>query len=153
MPPSAAPPPTKIGVVLFPGFQLLDIAGPLDVLNLLARTETLTLSILARTLEPVSTRHTLGENPASNFAQSFVPTHTFADAPQDLEVLIIPGGHGTRNGENIADAVEFIKEYYGRLRWCLTVCTGSAILAKTGVLDGRRATSNKKAFPWVSRLS
>jgi hypothetical protein len=37
-------------------------------------------------------------------------------------------------------------------RWCLTVCTGSAILAKTGVLDGKRATSNKKAFAWVCMM-
>lgn len=35
----------------------------------------------------------------------------------------------------------------------MTVCTGSAILAKTGVLDGKRATSNKKAFAWVSKRS
>lgn len=78
-----------------------------------------------------------------------MPTHTFATAPDDLEVLIIPGGFGSRKEENIEGVVEFVRGYYPKLKWCLTVCTGSAILAKSGVLDGRRATSNKKAFAWV----
>lgn len=146
----APKPPTKIGVVLFPGFQLLDICGPLDVLNLLSTTHTLDLSILAATLAPVSTKHHMSETSGSNFSESIVPTHTFETAPDDLEVLIIPGGYGARKEENIQGAIEFIKGYYAKLKWCLTVCTGSAILAKTGVLNGRRATSNKLAFNWVS---
>ena len=146
------PTPTRIGVLLFPGFQLLDICGPLDVLNLLANTQTLSLSILAQTLDPVPTGHALQENQHSHFSQSIVPTHTFATAPPDLEVLIIPGGFGARKEENVEGLVEFLRGYYGRLRWCLTVCTGSAILAKSGVLDGRRATSNKKAFAWVGTI-
>lgn len=44
------PPPKHIAVVLFPGFQLLDVAGPLDILNILSRTTPLKLSILAATL-------------------------------------------------------------------------------------------------------
>ncbi|KAF2252044.1 class I glutamine amidotransferase-like protein [Trematosphaeria pertusa] len=149
MPASATPAPTKIGVILFPGFQLLDICGPLDVLNILSSTKILHLSILASTLNPVSTKHGLSGNAGSNFGESIVPTHTFANAPDDLEVLILPGGFGARKEENIEGVVEFVEAYYPKLRWCLTVCTGSAILAKTGVLDGRRATSNKRAFAWV----
>lgn len=78
-----------------------------------------------------------------------MPTHTFAEPPSDLEVLLIPGGTGARKEENIDDVVRFLRGYYPKLRYCLTVCTGSAILAKSGVLDGRRATSNKRAFSWV----
>ncbi|KAF2681769.1 class I glutamine amidotransferase-like protein [Lentithecium fluviatile CBS 122367] len=146
---TAKTPPKNIGVLLFPGFQLLDICGPLDVLNVLANTHTLNLSILAATLDPVTTWHAQQESQNSNFSESIVPTHTFATAPDDLEVLIIPGGFGTRRGENVEGVVEFVRGYYPKLRWCLTVCTGSAILAKSGVLDGKRATSNKKAFAWV----
>jgi len=144
--------PKNIGVLLFPGFQLLDIAGPLDVLNLLSCTHTLNLSIIATTLDPVSTEHSQSTAVGSNFSESIVPTHTFDTAPDDLEVLIIPGGLGSRKEENIEGVVEFVKKRYGGegLRWVLTICTGSAILAKSGVLNGRRATSNKKAFSWVS---
>lgn len=150
---SSAKPPTKIGVLLFPGFQLLDICGPLDVLNLLSTMHELNLSIIAASMKPVSTKHHLSSiDTGSDFSEAIVPTHTFETAPQDLEVLIVPGGFGSRKEENIDDMIEFIKKYWatGKLRWVLTVCTGSAILAKTGILDGKRATSNKKAFNWVS---
>jgi putative intracellular protease/amidase len=149
----ATKPPTKIGVILFPGFQLLDICGPLDVLNILSSTEELHLSILAATLDPVSTKVQISPvNPGSNFSESIVPTHTFETAPDDLEVIILPGGFGSRKDENIEGVIEFVKGYYGKLRWLLTVCTGSAILAKTGLLNGRKATSNKRAFSWVRTL-
>jgi putative intracellular protease/amidase len=78
-----------------------------------------------------------------------VPTHTFDTAPDDIEVLIVPGGFGSRQEENIDGVIEFVRARYGKLRWLLTVCTGSAIVAKSGILDGRRATSNKRAFSWV----
>src|SRR5205809_57044 len=95
------PPPKRIGIILFPGFQLLDACGPLDVLNLLAATHPLNLSILAATLDPVSTKHSMSIDAGSNFSESMVPTHTFDSAPQDLEVLIIPGGFGSRKEENL----------------------------------------------------
>ncbi|CAI6341134.1 unnamed protein product [Periconia digitata] len=146
---SAQQPPKHIGVILFPGFQLLDLCGPLDVLNILATERTLTLSILAATLDPVSTQHALQESKQSDFGEKLVPTHTFDTAPDDIEVLILPGGYGSRSEEKIEGAVEFLKGYYPKLKYMITVCTGSAILAKTGVLNDRRATSNKKAFTWV----
>jgi putative intracellular protease/amidase len=145
--------PTRIGVVLFPGFQLIDICGPLDVLNILSTNVKLDLTILAATPAPVSTKHHMSSvTTGSNFSESIVPTHTFANAPDDLEVLILPGGFGARKEENTDDVVNFFKGYWGKgsLKYILTVCTGSAILAKTGILDGKRATSNKKAFAWVS---
>jgi putative intracellular protease/amidase len=163
-PSTTLPPPKKIGVLLFPGFQLLDICGPLDVLNLLSRQTPLSLCIIAATLTPVTTNTPLSDSQGSDFAQAIVPTHTFATAPDDLEVMIVPGGFGARKEENVEEMVRFLGGYAGvgkgegkwkdegkgELRWVLTVCTGSAILAKSGVLDGRRATSNKKAFAWVS---
>ncbi|KAK9773107.1 putative Class I glutamine amidotransferase-like protein [Seiridium cardinale] len=137
-------PPTKFGVVLFPGFQALDVFGPVDILNFLAKTRPLELSILASDLNPVSTSF-----PAGGFGQSIVPTHTFDNAPEDIEVLLVPGGTGTRVEENIAPAVQFVKRAFPSLRYFLTVCTGSALAAQAGVLDGKRATTNKQAFKWV----
>jgi len=74
-----------------------------------------------------------------------VPTHTFTDPPVDLEVLLIPGGRGTRDEEAMKPVVEFVRDMYSKLNYLLTVCTGSAVLARTGILDRRRATSNKKS--------
>ena len=66
------PPPTKFGVVLFPGFQSLDVFGPVDILNFLSKTrDGLRFTMLADTLEPVCTALEPG-----GFGQSVVPTHT-----------------------------------------------------------------------------
>ena len=143
--------PKKFGVVVFPGFQALDAFGPLDILNQLSAyfEPTVELCVLAATRDPVPTRAPRdGKIPA--MVQSIVPTHTFADAPGDIEVLLVPGGLGTRQSEIAQPAVNFIRSAFPGLRYLLTVCTGSALAAMAGVLDGRRATSNKLALEWVS---
>ncbi|KAI1424557.1 ThiJ/PfpI family protein [Xylaria sp. FL1777] len=138
--------PTKFGVVLFPGFQALDVFGPLDPLNILSHSTPLEISLLAATLDPVSTKL---ERPGW-VGQSVVPTHTFDNYPEDLEVLLVPGGPGSRNPAITAPIVEFVKKIFPKLRFLLTVCTGSAIVAQTGLLDGRKATSNKRSWEWVT---
>ncbi|TPX16103.1 uncharacterized protein E0L32_004098 [Thyridium curvatum] len=138
--------PTKYAVALFDGFQSLDVFGGLDALNSLSRTHPLELSILAPTLDPVSTlvRPTPGW-----IGQSVVPTHTYASAPEDIEVLFVPGGFGTREIEATQVVVDFVKARYPKLRYLLTVCTGAALAARTGILDDKEATTNKKSFAWV----
>jgi transcriptional regulator GlxA family with amidase domain len=53
------------------------------------------------------------------------------------------------NDEEFINKLKIIAE---KSSWCLTVCTGSALLAKTGLLDNREATSNKMAFEWVKSI-
>ncbi|KAI8950449.1 class I glutamine amidotransferase-like protein [Xylaria longipes] len=140
------PAPTKFGVVLFPGFQALDVFGPLDTLNNLSRTTPLELVVVAATLDPVNSK----VDAPGRIGQSVVPTHTFDDCPEDLEVLLVPGGYGARNPAITSPIAEFVKRVFPKLRYLLTVCTGSAIVALSGVLDGRRATSNKKSWEWAT---
>ncbi|KAI0447259.1 class I glutamine amidotransferase-like protein [Xylaria telfairii] len=138
-------PPTKFGVVIFPGFQALDAFGPLDTINNLSRITPLEFVTLAATLDPVNTRV-----PApGRVGQNIVPTHTFDNCPEDLEVLLVPGGYGARDPAITTPIVEFLKRIFPKLRFLLTVCTGSAIVAMSGLLDGRRATSNKKSWEWA----
>ncbi|KAK1994730.1 DJ-1/PfpI family protein [Colletotrichum falcatum] len=99
------------------------------------------------TLDPVSTKHDAARQPAatdSDFGQRVVPTHTFETAPP-LDVLIVPGGRGTRY-PGISTAVDFVGQRFGSLQYLLTVCTGSGLAARAGVLDGRRATTNKLSW-------
>ncbi|KAH7144203.1 class I glutamine amidotransferase-like protein [Dactylonectria estremocensis] len=139
---------SKYGIVLFPGFQSLDVFGPLDVLNVLSRTRPLSLSIIAEKLSPVST---LPDTPdTATIGQSIVPTHTFETAPDDIEVLIVPGGKGTRDLEATQRIVDFLKEAFPKVEYLLTVCTGSSLAARAGILDGHEATSNKGSFTWVT---
>jgi transcriptional regulator GlxA family with amidase domain len=80
-----------------------------------------------------------------------VPTHTFSSV-LELDVLLVPGGFGTRllDSEPIKEAIKFIADIYPSLKYLIAVCTGSALVARTGVLDGRRATTNKRAFKEVT---
>ncbi|KAI5776662.1 class I glutamine amidotransferase-like protein [Geopyxis carbonaria] len=140
-------PPTNIGLLLFPGFQAIDVFGPLDIMNTLSFTHpNLKMSILSRTLCPVSTK---AVSMNSTFGQSVVPTHTLDAPPEDLQVLLVPGGVGTRSPDLVPE-VEFLRTIYPKLEYIVSVCTGAGLLARAGVLDGRRATGNKKAWKWVT---
>lgn len=143
------PPATKYAVALFPGFQALDVFGPVDVLNYTSKRQHMELSLLHTSLEPVST---WVEGMPTCIGQSVSPTHTYDSAPDDIEVLLVPGGFGARSPENVDRVREFVKQRYPKLRYLLTVCTGSAIVAQTGILDGRDATSNKRSFDWVGGM-
>lgn len=139
--------PTRYGIALFPGFQALDAFGPLDALNILSDQTQISLSILAETLEPVSTRitHAEGNQKHSSFEQRVVPTHTFDSAPP-LDVLIVPGGIGTHGLTDTRSIVDFLARVYPSLQYLITVCTGARLIARAGILDGRRATTNKAHF-------
>jgi len=146
--------PLRYGIVLFPGFQALDAFGPLDALNTLALNYPLDLCVLAESIEPVSTKPPSGviDLPlGSNFAQSIQPTHTFSNAPP-IDVLIVPGGFGVRSEENMKPVVGYIQDVYPSLKYLITVCTGSGLAARAGVLDGRKATTNKRAWEWATHL-
>ncbi|KXJ93835.1 class I glutamine amidotransferase-like protein [Microdochium bolleyi] len=149
-------PPVKFAAALFPGFQALDLFGPLDNLNLIARQDhPMSLYILSSDLSPVSTIFP-ADTPSSKskglefpMSQAVQPTHTYATCPDDVEVLIVPGGRGCHDPSQVEHIATFIKERMPRLRFLLTICTGSALAAQAGVLDGRRATCNKRAMDWV----
>lgn len=84
-------------------------------------------------------------------APHIVATHTFAAAPA-LDILLVPGGMGNRvlHDNNDTTIEDFVAARYqsGELQYLLSVCTGAATLAKSGVLNGRRATTNKAAWSW-----
>ena len=71
------------------------------------------------------------------------------DKIKEIEILLIPGGKGTRTLVSNHEFIKNISLLSKMSKYTLTVCTGSAILAKTGLLDNREATTNKKAFDWV----
>ena len=137
--------------MLFPTFQALDVFGPIDALNLLSHSRQLNLSIISSTLDPVPT----GLRPAlnkfnSNFSQSIIPTHDFSTVPP-LDVLIIPGGFGVRY-EDLQPTIDFVKKIYPSLKYIFTICTGSWIAARAGILQGKRATSNKAGWAETKKL-
>ncbi|KAH9883920.1 DJ-1/PfpI family protein [Xylariomycetidae sp. FL2044] len=140
-------PPRNIGVVLYRAFVMQDVIGVTDPLQLLAFNFPMNLYFLAETLDPVTTEPAMAGMNAynSSFFPTLTPTHTFADAPADLDVLIVPGGPGVRS-PSLAPVANFIARAYPGLKYLLTVCTGAGVAASSGVLDGRRATTNKGSW-------
>ncbi|KAL2070790.1 hypothetical protein VTL71DRAFT_13816 [Oculimacula yallundae] len=140
--------PYTFGMIVFPGFQALDVFGPLDALNVLAFTTKINLTVIADTLEPVTTNKVSWTTSAVNatFGETILPSHTFENAPP-LDVLMIPGGLGTRApGDGLNTTIAFIKDRYPTVKYLISVCTGAGVVARAGVLDGKCATTNKKAW-------
>ncbi|KAI0533218.1 DJ-1/PfpI family protein [Xylaria digitata] len=128
-----------------------DMISVIDPLQNLAHKFPMNLYILSSTLDPVTTEPASAAMSAynSSFWPTINPTHTFATAPDDIEVLIIPGGPGVR-APDVSPMTDFIRDRYPKLRYLLTVCTGAGLAAKSDVLDGRRATTNKAAWNTIT---
>ena len=139
--------PTNIGYVLFPAFEALDVFGPLEAVNLLSLQRQLNLYMIADSLEPVNTKPRAASMNRfnSSFGESILPTHTFAAPPDDLDVLFVPGGLGTR-APDLNSTIDYVRATYPSLQYLVSVCTGAGILARAGILDGKNATTNKLAW-------
>lgn len=136
--------PTNFGILLFPGFEILDVAGPASALNMLARRQTPTPNLVTISLAPGA----VSTNTSIPFYETFTATHNLTSPEaRNVDVLLVPGGPGAR----VVDPayVEYIKRVYPCLHTLLVVCTGAGVVAQSGLLDGRKATGNKAAWKWV----
>lgn len=142
---SDAPRVRKVAVVLFEGFTVLDAYGPVQAFA------SCRLPAGDGTWRRLFEQFTVGEEVGPVKSGEGLATHAqyrFADAPP-FEILLIPGGFGTRTAVDNAAFLQSLAEASRKAAVTATVCTGSALLARTGLLDGRPATSNKIAWNWV----
>ena len=134
---AASSPPLSYGALLYPGFEVLDIAGPLEALNTLSRIdgqEGMTLSIISKTMDPINPGPPNAKGSTFTSKQQYLPTHTFDNAPK-VDVLLVPGGFGSLPPADTEAEVEFIRKVYRGdgcppLQYLFTVCTGSALAAQ-----------------------
>jgi cyclohexyl-isocyanide hydratase len=133
----ATVPPLTIGMVLFPGFTLLDLDGPQAALGISGHT-----LLLWKTLEPVATDGGISLN----------PTTTFAECPDELDMLFVPGGFGTNSAMRDEEIVAFLAEAGARARYVTSVCSGSLLLGMAGLLDGYRAATHWAAYAALEAL-
>ncbi|WP_235995713.1 DJ-1/PfpI family protein [Burkholderia aenigmatica] len=124
-----------IGIVLFDEFETLDVFGPVEMWGNLPDYRIVMVSQhggLVKSAQGVETN----------------ATYSFDDAPQ-FDILMVPGGMGARKEVHNPALLEFLRKQDKGTEWTTAVCTGSAILAKAGILKGRRATSNKLAYEFA----
>ena len=116
-------------MVVYPGMILLDLVGPLTVLNIMGAD----VHLVWRDKTPVPT----------DVGIPVQPTTTLAEAPQLVDILFVPGGlGGTVGAMGQPDVVQFVAERGATARFVTSVCTGSLLLGAAGLLKGYAATSH-----------
>jgi putative intracellular protease/amidase len=135
-----------LGAVLYEGFELLDLFGPLEMFTALP-PEALEVVMIAQQAGPIL---------AGSMSGAKMPTvnadYSFDDAPA-LDILLLPGGLGTIPELENSLMLDFLSHRAATAKITASVCSGSALLAKAGVLDGHKATSNKQFFSLATSSS
>ena len=122
----------SVGIVLYEGFEVLDAYGPIEMWGNVTEFDLFTV---AENKGPIRSAQGVAT----------VATYSFSDAPR-IDILLVPGGIGTLTQLRNSKLIEFLQARHNETTWTTSVCTGSALLAKAGILDGLRATSNKAFF-------
>ena len=128
----------KIGLLLFPGVQLLDFVGPYEIFKATRDTETL---LIGADTQPI----------AASCGLPLRPTISFDDCPQ-LDVICVPGGGGVNPLLRDETTLSFIRRQAEGARYVTSVCTGSLLLGAAGLLKGKKATSHWYAVDFLEKF-
>ncbi|GKT84869.1 DJ-1/PfpI family protein [Colletotrichum tofieldiae] len=142
--------PKNFGMIIYRAYEMLDVFGPLDALSMLARMHQMNLYMISETMDPVTVEPVSAAMNAKNssFFPVILPTHTYATAPKDIEVLMVPGGLWTRS-PNLDATIAYIRTTYPSLRYLVSICTGASVASwASTVVHGPRTEWVPKAR-WV----
>ncbi|MGK2867461.1 MAG: DJ-1/PfpI family protein [Mycobacterium sp.] len=124
----------QIAIVLYPGFTALDFIGPYESLRWLPDAEVRFLW------------HEPGPIAADSGVLVIGATHSFDETPSP-DVILIPGGFTTVEHARDEKLLDWVRRAHESATWTASVCSGSLILAASGLLAGKRATSHWAALP------
>jgi transcriptional regulator GlxA family with amidase domain len=138
--------PKAVGILIFDDVEVLDFAGPFEVFSVVRLNE-------ARRLEEPSPFELFlvaeKEDPVMTTGGMLVMPHCTTRICPPLDILLVPGGWGTRREIDNSDLLQWISERAGQVEILASVCTGSMLLGKAGLLHGLRATTHWKALDWM----
>ena len=140
--------PTTVGILIFDGVEVLDFCGPFEVFSV---TRSPADGDGGRGEQPLFRVLTIAERSAIVRCTGGLlvqPHHTIADHPP-LDILVVPGGQGTRRERTNPVLLAWIAEQDRRTTLTTSVCTGAFLLAANGLLDGRRATTHWASIDWL----
>lgn len=129
----------RVSVVLFDGFELLDVFGPIELLSMLP--EQFRIDVVGPEAGPVRSSQGIEVVALSAYAQA-----------QPGEIIMVPGGMGTRQLAEDQQFLAWLAGFASSAEFVASVCTGSALLAAAGLLEGYAATSNKRAYTWATQF-
>ncbi len=132
-------------IVIFDDVEVLDFCGPFEVFTVTGGrdgTTPFTVSTVAETRQTITARGGLRVEPA----------HSFENCPSP-DILVVPGGMGTRREMNNPGMLSWLKENAQRADLMLSVCSGALLLAKAGLLEGLTATTHHGALDELRAIS
>ena len=137
--------PILVGILIFDKVELLDVAGPFEVFSVTRLNEKekegsspFKVILIAEKLDQISTIGGLRLTPDVSF-----------DTCPRLDLFIVPGGWGTRKEINNLNLVNWIANRSSQTKITASICTGSSLLGKAGLLDGRESTTHFQAFDFL----
>ena len=125
----------RIVIVAFPGVQTLDVVGPTEVFDAADR-------LRGRGEYRVEVVATEPEALATGSGLQLVPHRTLAGVRGPIDTLLVAGGRGVAEAQEDELLIRWLRSAAPRARRVASVCTGSFLLARAGLLDGRRATTH-----------
>jgi transcriptional regulator GlxA family with amidase domain len=136
----------RVGILIFPAVEVLDFCGPYEVFSVARldeerrRTESSPFEVLlvAETRDPV----------VATGGLRVIPDATLETCPP-LDILVVPGGWGTRAEMSNQRVLKWIAERAREIETLTSVCTGAMLLGQIGWLDGRRATTHWRSLEWM----
>lgn len=124
-----AGPPIKVAMLVYPRMIMMDLVNPQTILKILGAE----IHLVGETKVPMST----------DIDVPVMPTTTFAECPQELDVLFVPGGlMGSIACMSNLPLLKFLADRGRTARYVTSVCTGGLVLAAAGLLRGYRATAH-----------
>lgn len=137
--------PKNVAILIFDDVEVLDFCGPFEVFSVTggrANSTPFHVYTVAESNRPIRAVGGLSVN----------PTHTLADCPRP-DILLIPGGLGTRREVHNPRIIDWIKARHREVELLLSVCTGALLLAQAGLLDGKRAATHHSAFDLLRQIA
>src|SRR5207248_3261731 len=140
----------QVVILASPGAQILDVAGPFQVFT---RAEEL-FSSLHGGASPIYQVHLVSTGArlslATSCGLSLQAHQTFRQLRAEIDTLLVAGGGEIENDETDHDVVQWISRCAAKVRRIGSVCTGAMLLARAGLLDGKKATTHRK---WCEHLA
>ena len=142
--------PVVVGILIFDKVEVLDVAGPFEVFSVTRLNEH-------RRFEEASPFKVILIAEKSNQILTIgglrlIPDFTIDNCPE-LDLLVVPGGWGTRKEVNNTTLIRWISNQAIKTTLIASICTGSSILGKAGLLDGRDATTHWRSFDFLHKYA